>query len=186
MIGSGLADDVEQCIAAGMDGWLPKPIHLQALARTIEDFVRAAKRPRADAGRGEKREAAAGDGEGPFDYAAAVGRFGGSRAMFEQIARLFIDVAPRLLAQISGAICGRDGAGLARAAHTLAGSADVLAAKQASRAAAQVERMAKQGQFESAAAMVPDLELDVRQLVLALEAALGEGARGAARRENQP
>jgi HPt (histidine-containing phosphotransfer) domain-containing protein len=92
--------------------------------------------------------------------------------MFRQVATLFLDVGGRLTLQISQAICDRDGAALARAAHTLSGSADVLAARQVSRTALQMERLARAGQFEAAAALVPDLEVDLRQLFSSLQTVL--------------
>ena len=111
-----------------------------------------------------------------FDERAAVARFGGSHDMFEQVAALFVEVAPRLVSQISRGICERDAAALARAAHTLSSSADVLAAGPVSRAALEVERLARRGEFDAAAALVPDLELDLRELGLALQASLNSGS----------
>ena len=39
MTGNAMKGDLEKCLAAGMDGYLAKPIHLHALAETVERFA---------------------------------------------------------------------------------------------------------------------------------------------------
>jgi HPt (histidine-containing phosphotransfer) domain-containing protein len=58
-----------------------------------------------------------------FDHTAALESTGGDRELFDEIARIFLEDAPRLKDQIKRAISQGDAKALRREAHTLKGSA---------------------------------------------------------------
>ena len=89
-----------RCLNSGFDGYLTKPIRAGELFQAIEDFTR------------ERPAAALADDGNPdvpaFDHTAALESIGGDRGLFDEIARIFIDDAPRMRAQIRDALGRRD------------------------------------------------------------------------------
>ena len=54
-----------------------------------------------------------------FDPVSAVISLGGDRELFEEIAHIFLDVAPQLRSQIRETLCRRDAEVFCRAVHSL-------------------------------------------------------------------
>ena len=87
-----------RCFAAGMDGFLPKPVSLDALARTlgrwIPDLAPPPRRPKAPAG-------------ALFDPEALRGLFGADATSLAALLQNFADSAARDVAAIRGAADAR-------------------------------------------------------------------------------
>jgi CheY-like chemotaxis protein/HPt (histidine-containing phosphotransfer) domain-containing protein len=131
MTASALAQDRQDCLAAGMDGHVAKPIEPTELARTLLAWIRP------DATRGEAALPAG--GEAPPDDAASLERALPGVAVREALARVAGDVRMyRYLLQafvqhhggdeerIASLAAASDRAELGRLAHKLAGSAGML------------------------------------------------------------
>ncbi|SPF54840.1 PAS domain S-box (fragment) [Candidatus Sulfopaludibacter sp. SbA4] len=128
--------DRERCLAAGMDGYLAKPVQRDELRETIQQLAAARGRAEADAAARE---------QAPESYEAALlQRFGGDRKFLRGMARIFLADSPKRLAEIRQAIEQRDCEKLRIAAHTLKGSVANFVCKHAVEAAHHLEVMGRE------------------------------------------
>jgi HPt (histidine-containing phosphotransfer) domain-containing protein len=103
-----------------------------------------------------------------FNYEESVTRLGGDGALFDDILDIFLEDAPKLLAQASTSLCSGDSETLERAAHTLKGLSANFAAGAAVEAGYAVELLAREHRLQSAALCFPRLEAELQRLEAAL------------------
>jgi PAS domain S-box-containing protein len=167
-----LQGDRERCLAAGMDGYLSKPIDVDQLVSTVERIGGAATG-------GAARTGTTPSGE-PFDERATLARVGGDRRLMEEVVRLFRADYPGTLRRIESAVRRRDAEGLRTAAHALKGSVATFGAQAARDAAQRLEQMGGTGDFAHA----KDSYAALRAGLARLEDAFGEA--GLTRRKRRP
>jgi two-component system sensor histidine kinase/response regulator len=124
-------EDRERCLAAGMDGYLAKPIRYEELIALVES----------SAGREREPRPAPSPNNGP--NSGIVQRPGLRKEMIP----LFLDDSLRLQAEMREAIARRDAVALERAAHTLRGTAGFFVAQTVFDLARCLENLAKAGDF---------------------------------------
>jgi two-component system sensor histidine kinase/response regulator len=107
-----------------------------------------------------------------LDRAEGLRRVGGDEKLYREMAELFLADAPRLTQLISAAIAGRSPKGLRLAAHSLKGSASQVGATAAVERAWLLEKMGKENDFREAEHHLHLLTEELRQLSLALHAAI--------------
>jgi two-component system sensor histidine kinase/response regulator len=163
--------DRERCLDAGADDYLTKPIHTPDLHAAISR-IQGAKTAKLPASPASEPISTAGS----FDPAAALQRVEGDRELLEEIARIFAEECPKMLAEIRGALAGSDAPLLERLAHTLKGSSSNLGALALPHSAAALEQMAHAGDFRGAGAQFKIVEKDVESLLVELEGILGKVA----------
>jgi CheY-like chemotaxis protein/HPt (histidine-containing phosphotransfer) domain-containing protein len=150
-----LEGDRERCRAAGMDGYVSKPLSVGELFQVIADVL-----PRTEPVR---------TGGVPPELEACLETVGGDRALLEKIVTLFLEQYPLLLDQIRSAIRAGDGTTASAAAHTLAGSLSVLGAQQAWEAAKRIEQVASGGDQAALEAAGAALDREIAAAVGAFE-----------------
>jgi signal transduction histidine kinase/DNA-binding response OmpR family regulator len=138
MTAYALKGDRERCLEAGMDGYLAKPLQAKDLFEVVENVQAVA---------GLSAAAAPGNGAGglPFDPAAALERTAGDRGLLQELAAIFCEECPRLLADVAAAVQARDAARLRSAAHTLKGSVGNFGPSAAFEAALALEALGRGG-----------------------------------------
>jgi CheY-like chemotaxis protein/HPt (histidine-containing phosphotransfer) domain-containing protein len=145
----------EACIAAGMEGYLAKPLRPAALFETIQRVTTAAE--------------AAAPAEIPppmvFDKPRFLSRLDGDEILGGEIIEMFLRECPKLLAGVRQAAKLRDASLLERAAHSFKGSVGDLAAPQAFDAARTLEMMARGKKLEDADSALMRLEVALNRLV---------------------
>ena len=170
------ASDCARYLAAGMDGFLSKPVDEAKLYAVIEATIEtllaaghalcgAGPAPADDdsapgcddAALARQFGVAAQDGQTPRRTGAPLS--GVSAAHRERIAQAFMLEAPRRLAQARSAIDAGDGAAAADALHALKGSAGYLSCARVHQLAGALETLANAGLLESGASGFRQLEL---------------------------
>jgi signal transduction histidine kinase/CheY-like chemotaxis protein/HPt (histidine-containing phosphotransfer) domain-containing protein len=141
--------DREACLAAGMDGYVPKPISSKALFEAIETL--ATPRPSAPAAPA-------------LDKETLIDRFDGDRALLDEIATIFLADYPNRLAAVQAAVEQRDSAALQAAAHSLKGSAGNFGAALAVEAALRLELMGHGGDLTGVGPAFAELKKTMTQL----------------------
>jgi signal transduction histidine kinase/ligand-binding sensor domain-containing protein/CheY-like chemotaxis protein len=161
MTAHAMKGDRERCLAAGMDAYVAKPIHVEELFEAMEAVMTTS-------GRGDEELVAAGV-EDALDRAAALAQMDGDADLLAEMAEVLLRDYPGQLAAIGAAVRDHDSKGLERAAHKLKGSVGIVGAKQAFEVALRLETMAREGDLTRAEATLGALEEALRRLALALQ-----------------
>jgi PAS domain S-box-containing protein len=161
MTAYAMKGDRERCLAAGMDGYVPKPIRHQELFDTIQKL--AMNMPNIPT--------PAPPEEPPVEVlneALLVSRVDSDPQLLRDLVDLFLEECPRLVDEIRVALDRKDAKAVERGAHSLKGCTSNLAAKMASEAALKVERLAHAGDLVRAESVLPELECQLVRLKPAL------------------
>jgi CheY-like chemotaxis protein/HPt (histidine-containing phosphotransfer) domain-containing protein len=163
--------DRERCIAAGMDGYMSKPIRPQELDEILEKYAGTAGAAASGAGAASAADAGAGaSGASCVRTEELLERIGGDRAFLAELLELFRADSPGQIARAREAAARGDAAGLQHVAHSLKGALKNLAAGTASRLAEEIEAMGQRGETTGAEGRLAALEREVARVVTTLEA----------------
>jgi HPt (histidine-containing phosphotransfer) domain-containing protein len=142
-----------------MDGYISKPIQAEELLKLTEALA-------ADAGPIDRIEEPA---HGVLDRNLALARVDGDEVLLGDLAKLFLEEIPKMLAAVWGAVSGKDADRLQRAAHSLKGSVATLAAQKAFDAALKLERLARARDLEDSEKVYAMLAYEIERLKPVLE-----------------
>jgi two-component system, sensor histidine kinase and response regulator len=154
--------DREQCVAAGMDAYLAKPIQASELFTLLEELF-----PLIPGRTEDQRSPAVSDryDSNVWDADLALANAGGDLALRRELTELFLDESPRILDQLTEAIDARDSAATARLAHSLKGSAATVGAAAARDAAQKLEGAGAAADWNAIQTSLPILRNEVGRLV---------------------
>jgi PAS domain S-box-containing protein len=169
MTAHAMQGDRERCIAAGMDGYLAKPIDPKSFLQTVEGIsLRATQSETTPKDAAEREEG--GDGHRSLDAKALLEWFSGNRKLLRNIVKTFRDDCPRMMARIRTALAANDANLLAEGAHALKGSVGNFGPTAALEATREMEKIARQGKLDGAWELYATLEDEIALLLPALHA----------------
>ncbi|HET8871640.1 MAG TPA: ATP-binding protein [Aquabacterium sp.] len=157
MTANAMSGDRERCLQAGMDGYISKPILVDRMMAEIERVMAA--------------QSQAAESLPDLDMAEALERCGGDKALFKELAQVFLTDCPNRLAELDSAIRNTDARQLVSAAHHISGSTGSLSAKAMHHVSRQLVEAGKAGQFDQAASLYNTLRQRLTRLEQALQAA---------------
>jgi PAS domain S-box-containing protein len=166
--------DRERCLAAGMDGYVTKPVDSSALHQAIE-LVTASAKPvgrdtlRTQVAKGAQASDAKGTRTEPapavmLDRAALLARVGGREDRLRKIVQVFLDESSALLAEMEAAIASGEAARLKMAAHSLKGALGIFGLPAVVERAACLESSGQAGELTGAREAYTLLEDAIRDL----------------------
>ncbi len=162
MTADSLQGDRELCLAAGMDGYLSKPIQAAELYEAIERTL-----PAASAEESARTE--------ELDWASALEGVGGDRGILKELAQVFLQCGPDWLAGLRRAMAAKDAPTLLRLAHAVRVAAGQLGARAVLQVAGQMETVGGSGDFSAAAGTCAELERALRRTAPILRRCAGLG-----------
>jgi PAS domain S-box-containing protein len=148
--------DRERCLAAGMNGYVRKPVVWNELAAAMAQVLEAA--PRAS--------------DPIFVEQALLERLDGDREFLLRLIKIFLRSYPQPLADVREAVAVGDAAALWDAAHKLRGALANLLGCDKIDAVLKLESMARQGQLGDAAGQCEELQRSMELLREQLDACL--------------
>jgi two-component system, sensor histidine kinase and response regulator len=163
--------DRERCLAAGMDGYISKPIRAAELHEVIEDVV--------GAGGGHSRTSEpepSPNSDSLWDWTAALSTVQGSEELLQEIIAAFLEEAPRQLTAIHRALVESDAPSLRRAAHTIKGAVRYFGAEAAFQLALKLETLGQKEDLTGVIEIVGELEAELGRLARLFSQRLTKGA----------
>ena len=155
--------DREQCLGAGMDGYVAKPINSADLFTTIESLFHnsVAETPGA---------AEPAPTNGHFDPVRLMERVADDIQLLKEVLHLFFEDAEKSVETIGQALSRDDAAEVERAAHRLKGALSNMELRATAELAAQLEQMGVARQLTGAHQLMREITSNIAEARPALEA----------------
>ena len=144
MTAHAMKGDSERCLAAGMDGYISKPIRADRFLSVVEGWTLPPD------GRESTGEETGLPTEAVFDPDRALDRAMGKRPLLVKLVNLFLAYYPDVLTEINAALLAEDSRTLERASHSLKSSAGSLCADRVALAAQRLEDVGRGGDLADA------------------------------------
>ena len=153
MTAHAMKGDRERCIAAGMDGYIGKPVKFSDIEETLAGLKGMNVNPSPAPVRAEN-----------WSRNEALERIGGDQELLADLCKIFLEESPKLMAKLRQAIADGDYDGLMRAAHSLKGESSYLGAVGTSQAARELEDMGRDQDLSLADRTLAELERKISSL----------------------
>jgi HPt (histidine-containing phosphotransfer) domain-containing protein len=180
---NALQGDEENCLAAGMNDFLPKPFKLAQLQALLARWlVRAGEASSVNTALEsvDARDASVALGSDAIDLRAlqTVRELdpAGGMDLVKTILRIFIESAGESMTRVENAILARDGGQLAAAAHALKSSTANVGAKTLSEFYRQLEQLGREGRLADASELLIQVRPEQQRAVARMYEILQEAA----------
>src|SRR5665213_2311814 len=165
MTALAMKGDKERCLAAGMDGYLSKPIRSQELDAVLDSYT-SAPRPAAPPVTADSS----------INVEELMERIDGDRTLLAELAEIFREEYPKQTRLAHEALAVNDAAAIRRIGHSLKGALANLAATEASGLAASVEAMGKSGDLSQLSGKLLEMQSTMHNVVTSLQSLTVETA----------
>jgi CheY-like chemotaxis protein len=142
-----MASDREQCLAAGMDAYVSKPVRSDELLSAIDTMTVS---PTAGASPSALRSTPNHTPAGQVDLSALLNGFNGRTDLVKEVIDVFLTDAPAMLTRLKEAVHAWNATEVAAAAHAIKGSAGLFSQGEAYTQAGSLEQRARNGDREGA------------------------------------
>jgi two-component system, sensor histidine kinase and response regulator len=148
--------DRARCLAAGMDGYLSKPIYPDDLLNLLAPYGTSPSERDQAPNRAQLDDV--------MNTTQALARAGGNRELLQRLCRVFLDSCPKMAGAISAAVAKKDATEIKNSAHTFKGSASTICANAVASAAQRLEEMAKARKLTEVDGALEHLNRELRRL----------------------
>jgi PAS domain S-box-containing protein len=163
MTAHAMKGDREQCLSAGMDGYVPKPIRVKELSAALTEVFPPAQEAATAAPDSVQRNGSA------VDWPAALETVQGDRTLLKAVIEATLAECPVVLGELENAVGARDADVVRRAAHTIKGALRTFEAARAAAIAARIEEAGRNGNLEGTPSLVADLRHEMADVISELE-----------------
>jgi HPt (histidine-containing phosphotransfer) domain-containing protein len=154
MTAHAMQGDRERCLAAGMDGYVAKPMKAGELYAAIDSLLQGVV------------AASTSSDAPPIDLPAALSIVDGDRDLLLDLIVTFLEDYPKSVAELESAIRAGDTQRMAHVAHSLKGSVVSFGAKTASTLAHKLETMGRQAELEDAPLVLQQLAHELERIAI--------------------
>jgi two-component system sensor histidine kinase/response regulator len=179
MTAHALVGDRDRCLAAGMDGYVSKPLDSQKLLDCIDLAVgRNASEAKTRAAEPETPPPLLDPvNTNVIDEAMLDKLVGGDTPLLRELIRIYFETSPKLIEEIDSAIIKSDSKKLRDAAHALKGAVSNFAAIPALQACAALEHIGTSGKLADASSAREELRKHLDAFHAKLSTMVAEAAR---------
>jgi signal transduction histidine kinase/CheY-like chemotaxis protein/HPt (histidine-containing phosphotransfer) domain-containing protein len=176
MTARAMQGDREECIAAGMDAYVSKPVQFAALFEAIQRLIPDLDRNPSAASGPAMPESSPLNETTPqvVDRQALLERVGGDMEFLRQVVEVFFEGWPTHLARMQQSVACQDSQQLQEVAHALKGAVGGLQAMAAYQAALRLEQLGRSGDVSAAEPALARLQEEVGRLKDVLNEMVGE------------
>ena len=166
MTAHAMPGDRERCLAAGMDGYISKPIDPKLFTQIIETGASPTSAMGAEE---EAKRSDKGKRDGGANAEKILARFDGNRKLLRSLIQTFQHDCPKMMTKIRAALSARDPRMLAEAAHALKGSVGNFGPSSAFETAREIEKTGREGKLDGAWELYATLEDHLARFLPALQ-----------------
>ncbi|MGE4221672.1 MAG: response regulator, partial [Alphaproteobacteria bacterium] len=152
---NALQGEAERCLAAGMDGYLAKPIEMARLREMLQRWMPAASDT--DSAEPPASSPPSTDAAAVLDPNALREMFGDDEQTIREILKEFPEPSEAIVAELLQAHAARDADGIAAAAHKLKSSARAIGASSLAELCVVLEACGRSADWATLDAKVPEL-----------------------------
>ncbi|HUO29581.1 MAG TPA: PAS domain S-box protein [Bryobacteraceae bacterium] len=163
-----MAGDREKCLAAGMNGYVPKPLQPHLLEQAIEEWTGGSP-ARPDAEQLPPPKPPLKESPAPFDREDFVERLMGNEDLARRILRGFVEDMPRQIALLAEAVNNEDSQAARLTAHSVKGAAGNVGGTEMREIAWKLEQASRAGDLTAVSAALPELAASFERVRPAME-----------------
>jgi CheY-like chemotaxis protein len=163
------AADRERCLAAGMDGYLAKPVSVAALTGALAQLSGRVTAPAPPSVATPGGDTPGAKPSGAFDSTELLYLVDGDTGALRRLITMFSRETPLLLETLREAVRRGDAALVGKTGHKLRGSAANFSAARAAGLAARLEAMGKTNDLAGSAEVMEELDRETGRLLLELQ-----------------
>jgi signal transduction histidine kinase/ligand-binding sensor domain-containing protein/CheY-like chemotaxis protein/HPt (histidine-containing phosphotransfer) domain-containing protein len=165
MTAHAMKGDRERCLAAGMDGYVSKPINAANLKEQIAAALQLWREGNEDEQPAVRRPESV-----PFwNRSETLESLGGDENLLLEVIEIFREQAPKHLARLRAAIAQWDAKAVETTAHSLKGELGYLSVPETHQMARELEEAGRNSDLEGAARLLPRFEADVATLLRSMD-----------------
>jgi len=163
MTAHAMKGDREECLKAGMNDYVSKPINPRELAEAIERQL-----AQTDSDRLPSKASHSSQDSQVFDKQTALARVGGDEEILNEIITVFLDEAFNQIELLNQAAANKDADTMRRKAHALKSASGSIGAVMMQQVAYQIESAGQVNDVERAVSLLPSIREEFEKFKAAL------------------
>lgn len=171
MTAHAMKGDRERCIAAGMDGYVSKPINAEALESAMVNVLRGANLSGQSESFDNRESEGLSRGLVSWSMEQTLEKLGGDEKLLQEVMEIFLEEAPKHVSALQIALDQGNGESIERAAHSLKGELSYLSMSELSASALDLEEMGRNFDLDGVSRLLPRFEANVSQLLISIRSA---------------